>query len=100
MNDIITIKQDLTNIGREFVSVIAEYNALELSLSRVGALLGDTSLWQADSQSKCAEIHELLRMYIREIRPIHEELKSCIANLDESADSFSGASRNVGKLWD
>lgn len=99
MNDLITIKTGLTNIGSDFAAVLAEYAALEQTLNNVGTLLGDTSLWQADSQTTSAELHGLLKQYVDAIRPIYETLKTCIIELDANTDRFAGVSRNVAKLW-
>lgn len=99
MNDNILVKSELSNAVQMYASISAEFDALEEMLSTINSNLNDTSLWNSDSRDTCAEIHSLIVKYVDAIKPIYDTLNQSITSLCADTDGFSGASRNVGKLW-
>ncbi len=98
MNDRIDVLTDISDTKTHFIGIDAEFTLMNDILTDIEGLLTDKSRWAGETRDKCENANNLVQQYERAIRPIIEELGTCLDNLTEMVGQFAAYSRNVLKI--
>lgn len=77
------------NVIDKMTTALNALDDVKVIFNSVDTKLSDESKWAGIARDKCIEVHEVIKQYEKTIRPVCDQLKKLLTELDTNVTNFT-----------